>query len=280
MLDFGDLRPQIIKVPPSPPPEVIPSRPGQGLAGDGCGTEIPHYCNTCNHHFIVNSSCMMRECPNCYRKWASKLAKKEALRMWAGSQLRTGTKKGFRIVHCVISIPHEDDLPQLRKTARKTAKAHGITGGLFIWHPMRKPDDQWIQDGYDHFHCIGLARGKILFNPKGSKTDIVFKVIQDARRNDLRGFQRCAEIKCCIFYLLTHCGIIKGRSAVVWFGELSYNQLSTDALIQAIPELHDAFKGKPKRLCPNCHSEDIEPAYYTDWTDGMNPQIVENWIPG
>ena len=171
--------------------------PGKGSPGPDCGSSRPMHCNTCGNGFLGTNSCMLRTCPNCFRKWAAKESKKAGIRLWAGAQVKTGKKFGYRIVHAVISLPEIDDLPTLRKTARKIATDHGISGGALIWHPFRKPNETWIPDGTVHFHCLGLARGNIL---PGTSSDFVFKVIPDAIRKDYKGFQRAKEVKRCMLY--------------------------------------------------------------------------------
>lgn len=261
----------LVEVPAVTPPG--PTLPGEGEPGGDCGQEVPYHCNHCNTSFKVTSSCMMRTCPNCWRKWAWKEARRAGLRMWSGCQLRVGSKYGYRILHIVVSLPN-GTLQRQRKAVMKICKEHGISGGLSIFHPFRQPGEEWIDDGYDHFHVIGLARGDV--TPGGNDGEVIFKVIKDARRKDYRGFQRCLEIKSTIFYLLTHCGIIKGRSSVTWFGELSYNQLSNKALLEARPDMADTFNNGPKRVCPCCGSDDIESDYITDWTDTQNPYFIDN----
>lgn len=254
-------------------PYDIPVLPGSQDRGEGCGQSIPHHCNACGHSFIVESSCMLRTCPACWRRWAAKEARAAALRTWAGTQMIAPRRTGRRLVHAVISFKDRNvPLPFLRKTAIKELKKHGLSGGLVIYHPFRQVDDHFVPDGYVHFHVIGLARGHI--EPGSELDDYVFKVILDARRNDYRGFQRWREISATVFYLLTHCGILKGRHALTYYGELSYNQLSNGVIEAACPGLE--LKPELKHRCPSCHSFDIEPDWLIDYTDYQNQYVLDN----
>lgn len=83
-----------------------------------------------------------------------------------------------------------------------------------------------------------------------------------------------SEVRATVMYLLTHCGIIKGRHALTWFGELSYNQLSNGLLEAKIPglDLHPKHKIK----CPSCFGFDVEPDFITDYTDYAIPYYIDN----
>lgn len=257
------------------PSEVIPlpfTLPGKGQRSPGCGDSIPFHCNRCDTHFIVESSCMLRTCPSCFRKWAVKEGRKAAKRIWAASSIIAPKRTGRRLVHAVVSFHAQDDIQDLRKRAIKVCKDHGISGGALVFHPFRSDDDEgYIPDGYIHFHVIGLARGNI---KPGTDPNVIFKIIKDARRKDYRGFQKCQEISATIFYLLTHCGIIKGRHALAYFGELSYNKLSNGKLQELIPGLD--LDPVHKHRCPSCRSDDVEPDYYLDYTAWSTPYYVDN----
>lgn len=250
--------------------------PGAGAPGASCGSPVPMHCNHCGHHWIAESSCMLRTCPHCWRKWAYKEAKAAGLRMWAGSILRVGRRRGFRLLHAVVSFRIEEDgdpLTSYRKKAIKILKHHGLSGGIMIWHPFRQDDDKdYIPDGTVHFHVIALARSDVI--PADATHDYVFKVIRDAKNGDYCGFRRARDIKACIFYLLTHAGILKGRHSATWYGELSYNMLSTGALENAYPDMFEAKDRMRRELCPKCKSEDVEPAWLMDWTGGYPNTVI------
>lgn len=186
-------------------------------------------------------------------------------------------RRGFRLLHCVVSFP-QGDMRTLRKRAIKIAKRHGICGGLSIFHPFRQDDDrQFVPDGYVHFHLIGLAPGHI--DPGALGSDYVFKVIRDAKRGDYRGFKKPKEITACIFYLLTHCGVVGGAHALTWFGALSYNCFSMEAWETHFPEVI-AYLQPRGRECPFCGS--TETYIIFDWEveipEGMWKPPVERAI--
>jgi integrase len=66
-------------------------------------------CNSCCEGakgFPVKRSCITRDCPECYEKWAYKEAKKASWRIWTGTRLvsREMRRKRFRLLHCVVSF--------------------------------------------------------------------------------------------------------------------------------------------------------------------------------
>lgn len=249
--------------------------PGHGSPGSDCGNNIPMHCNNCGETYTVTSSCMKRECPNCYEKWASLEGKLSAYRLWmASTSIVRGRpyKRGWRVLHCVVSLPTGDD--NTRDRARLISRKHGLRGGLMVWHPFRHDDEKhYVPDGYDHYHVVGLAYGDIKPGGIPEDGDAVFKVIKDARRNDYRGFQAMKEVRKCIQYLLSHCGIQKGRHPLTWWGCMSYNSLSNKTLDVEFPEvMHKAREFK--RRCPVCGSDDVEPIYCMDYTSYPGDKVL------
>lgn len=217
-------------------------------------------CAHCGHVFFGKNSCMMRECPHCYRKWASKESKVAGWRFWTGCKYvrinRCIAKENARRVHCVISFPDVDPLDILRQVAIQIAKRHGLLGGLMVWHPFRQDEDgAFVPDGYVHFHLLAFANGDI--GEGGTDGAVVFKHIRHPVHGDFNGFRSLREVQKCAFYLLTHCGIVKGRHSLTWWGDLSYNMLSTERLDQEFEgrELACHVPGVP---CPVCGSRDTE----------------------
>ena len=227
--------------------------PGSGQPGYGCGHQVLYRCNECGHVFSANTTCMNRECPNCYEKWAFREGKIASWRIWTGSMQRCAEAEWnwqeCRILHAVISLPDRGDLlAENRSRARTIAKKHNLDGGVMVCHPFD-------QDGFVKFHIIALAHGDVL--PGGTDGDVIFKVVRDAEHGDYRGFRDVASIKRAVQYLLTHCGIYEGRHALTWWGSLSYNKMP-------IQKLEDNFLGWSEmiafhRRCPKCKSIDVEP---------------------
>lgn len=249
---------------PLHPPSVVIQLPGQGTPAPDCGHDIPMHCNHCGHTWVGKRSCMGRTCPNCWRKWAVKEARTAGLRMWAGTSMIAPKRTGRRIVHAVVSFITRGTLSDDRKFAIKVAKAHGLSGGLAIFHPYRQDEDRrFVPQSHVHFHLVALARAGIA---PGASEGYFFKIITDAKNNNYRGFQDVCGIKACIFYLLTHCGIIEGCHALTWWGELSYNMLSNEKLFDAHPEVKREMEKVPVSRCPSCGSEDVEPDFIFDYT--------------
>lgn len=246
------------------PGPVLPGKEGVGV---GCGLEMPIFCNSCGASYTISSSCMKRGCPNCYEKWASKEARVSSTRLWMASHIISKGKpfkRGFRVIHAVVSMPEGDD--DARAKARVVCKRHGLLGGLMVWHPFRKDEDkEFVPDGHVHYHVIGLAKGDILPGGLASDGDVVFKFIKDAERGDYRGFMRVREVKRCIQYLLTHCGIMKGVHTLTWWGCMSYNSMSNKTLDIEFPGVMKEVK-EFRRKCKFCGSEDLDLGFHVDRT--------------
>lgn len=240
------------------------SLPGKGSPQEGCGEPVPYHCNGCGKPFWHESSCLNRTCPNCYQKWASAEGRLASGRLWMGREItRRGRGRG-RILHVVVSMP-SCDLEVAREICRRILKRHGIEGGSIVPHPFRQDDDgDFVPDGYLHFHGFGVAFGNV--EPGGSPSDgsVVFKVIKDARRKDYAGFRSQKDLRLAIRYVLTHAGILEGRHALTWYGTLSYNKLTNEALKDACPEGYDAMITRLEPRCPSCGSRDTEPCWRLD----------------
>jgi len=250
----------------------IPTLPGHGNAGENCQESLVYFCRRCGHTFLVKRSCMARECPHCYEKWASKEGKMAALRFWMGRRVLTRggrSKRDRRALHVVVSMPPSDlPLEDLRARARGILKSHGCVGGCMIEHPFRQDEGgRFVLDDHDHFHVFGLFFGDV---PPGGNDPggVVFKIVKDAKRGDYNGFRRMRELRAAIRYVLTHCGVRKGKHSLTWFGEMSYNMLSTACLNEMFPDVLDHAKEYVRR-CPRCGSEDVEelePLDLTVWS--------------
>ena len=226
--------------------------PGHGEVGSGCGDPLPMICRRCGHSYTVNSSCMRRECPHCYHKWASKEAKVVSWRLW-GAARKLYVR--YRVVHIMISFRPMGDIARERERARKIAVRHGIVGGCMVLHPWRKDRyDHYVPDGYVHFHIMGIALGDIR---PGERGDYVFRHIPDPRWHGYRGMRRTGDLRACVRYILTHCGIVAGRHALTWFGSMSYNMLPNKKLDEFYPGVRDKIQ-EFRRRCPKCGSYEVE----------------------
>lgn len=159
---------------------------------------------------------------------------------------RTRRRKA-RIHHAIVS--YDIEIPDSRKAYKELcrdayglAKQAGISGGCIVFHPWRESRDTAAYDVVGpHFHIFGLGdwiKPSTEVVPYG--TNIVFKRVKhfDARQIDPWE------------YVLTHCGIMEGTHAVVWFGCLAYNKMPRGDLESAAYE-----KSTRTPLCPYCGSE-------------------------
>jgi hypothetical protein len=241
--------------------------PGNGEKPEYCGAQRWMLCNSCSEGsrgFLAKRSCITRDCPECYEKWAFKGAKKAAWRLWTGARYvsrQIGCKR-FRLLHCVVSFPIEDPdatFNSYRNRAYEVLREHGIEGGLSIWHPLRK-NPQWgvfEYDGYVHFHMIGATWGDV--KPGREDSGYVFKVVKDAEGGDYRGFKSPGAVRRALAYLLSHCGVMDGVHAVTWFGVLSYNRMAIEKLKAFAPDGWDDLQRIRSQKCPYCGSDDTEP---------------------
>lgn len=237
--------------------------PGHGEKSPGCGELRWLVCNECyegSTGFMARRSCVTRECPDCYEKWASKEARIASWRVWAGARYvaRQLATRYFRIVHCVVSFEADDsELSSFRTRAYDVLRKHGINGGIMVWHPFRKNEKGTFEfDGYVHFHVIGIAYGNIETPEAGQ--GYVFKVIRDAEHKDYKGFRSPGAVKRALGYLLSHCGILDGVHAVTWFGVTSYNKLAIAKLKMVFRAGYDEMMKPKGTKCPYCNSEDTE----------------------
>lgn len=245
--------------------------PGHGDPGAGCGEIQTMVCLSCGHVWEGKKSCMLRTCPHCWRKWAQREAGIAGVRLWAGSCMVSKSRPGrvgWRLMHVVVSFQDQgEDMALLRERARLIARRHGVLGGCSIYHPFRKDsDNQYVPDGYVHFHLLGLCHGDILPGGLPSDQGAVFKVIPDARRGDFRGLLRAREVRVLVHYLLTHCGIVKGRQALTWWGVLGYNNLHNKTLDDFSQGALTRAKS-PRSRCPLCGSDEVQALSVWDMRD-------------
>ena len=257
--------------------------PGHGDSGPDCGEAVACHCNHCGKSFWALRSCLLRTCPGCYTKWASKEAQAASWRVWMGMQkLYWQYGIAARLMHCVGSIRFTGQtLQECRDQIMMIFRAHGLMGGLLVFHPFRKDDGQYEMDGTVHFHGIVAAVDDIKpGSTEAYEEGVFFKVIPDPKRGGYGGFKRLREVKKCIFYLLTHCGLIEGRHSVTWYGTMSYNKLSQKVLEAEHPEAIAAMNEIHPSRCPYCGSTETEPCFVYDRTRGFERVQVHAFPDG
>ncbi len=255
--------------------------PGHGVHGMYCGQSMVFQCQDCGQPFWAENHCQERQCPDCYEDWAREQGRAAGERLWYGARIVADRQnyRRYRVVHCQASWPagpEDHDIAVVRERARKIMKEHGIRGGLLILHPWRQDDqDKFVQDGYIHVHCIGIADGEI---KAGDGKNYIFKHIPNPKTGDFRGIRRCRDVAAAVRYLLTHAAIVKSRHSLTWFGVLSYNALPNERILEEFPQV----RPDPERIGPQCpccgslktrYAVVIEGQYHQilPWRDGLGP---------
>lgn len=160
--------------------------PGHGEPDEGCGTNRALHCPICGS-FWGEQSCLKRECPNCYEKWAAKEARVASKRLAWGVKVyqRTlydnGERRRLRVVHCITSFKDEiGNINEIRQKTVRVAKRHGVHGGTSVVHHVRT--DKYSDSGDDgdgtvHAHIVGPAFDIIEGGPVGGVRLFVNDVI-------------------------------------------------------------------------------------------------------
>ena len=256
------------------------SLPGHGEPGPTCGhqTYLVHSAmNGESHYRPARRTCGRATCPTCALApggWASREA--DAIT----ARVRAGKPASARLpVHVVVSPAAETwsrfdrvrDYPKARAEAYRRARAKGLLGAAWVFHPYRMPTGRWTsrKDGEPshfrdrcvegpHYHAIGY--GWMSESRPETERWVVWNL----------GVRR--SVRATAFYCLTHAGISSlvpdGTSpmpdlshprgpfeTVTWTGILSYRVPLT------VPEDPHAAK------CPVCGEE----VPFNDWE-------VASWV--
>jgi hypothetical protein len=189
--------------------------------------------------------------------------------MWMSKKLLVG--------HFVVSMPDNLDLwtpswsPEKARTMTyEICRRHRVCGGIVIFHPWRRDDDnaEYVPDGYWHFHIVGLHF--VETTPGGSDVGpdgriIVFKHIKDEEYHNYGGLRSQRGMSRLIQYQLTHAGLVDGAHALTYFGFCSFRKLPAAEVHTTYPDaLKDDSKTNPEVscVCPACGSDDLEPCSY------------------
>ena len=227
---------------------------GHGLQYADCGTLRYRGCLNVEGHYealdrdqngkafvqVYRRSCARKECPICYESWAGLEAGRTEYRVKAYSR-----RKWHRPIHLVVS-PDPSlwfmDYEAMRSETYKVLKRVGIVGGCEIFHPFREKccvcgslkdfeEKVCVKCGFDrfewyfspHFHVIGF----------GWHSGFVKNWV-------VRNFGVRESVHATIMYQLSHAGVHKNYHTVTWFGDLAYNKLKIEPLVEAKP------------VCPLC----------------------------
>jgi hypothetical protein len=168
---------------------------------------------------------------------------------------------------------HGWDETQARRLAYAVCRRHGISGGVVIFHPWRRDDDdnQYVPDGYWHFHVIGLHL--MATTPGGTDPDfpdgsgLVFKHIKDEEYGNYGGIRSQRGISRVLQYQLSHAGLKEGSQALTYFGLLHHSMIPKEKLERTYPLcLEDDGKTDPRSVdrCPICGSKEVESCIQTE----------------
>jgi hypothetical protein len=235
---------------------------GHGSKGSTCGQLVLRGCLDHDKHpdgldfvRVARRSDMRLSCPVCFEKAAAREAGRIVRRLAAyvvNSERireidllpdprdraeafdRILRKPGKRPNHWSLSPPLKDygiNYDSLRRKCAKICMEAGIQGACLIPHPWRERRKQgkfvqWV-DSF-HFHAMGFGetrRVREIFRKHGW-------IIKNhgARKSAYKTAQ----------YQLSHCGVLKGKASVTWFGVLGYRALKV------------AKSPRPSSVCPYC----------------------------
>lgn len=234
-----------------PPPRKLVVQsfelPSHGERGSWCGETRARICREHDKHVdssldgvdvvgkdvieLYRASCGRIECPVCYEKAIGKMAIKIE---WRFVHYHLGGKYP-KPIHVVASVPESMygvDVKKLRSLAEKCLQKVGVHGGCIIFHPWRERcavcgaeieridgEHVCVECGSIfvvwvvalHFHCIGFGwiDGEAVkkLNQKSG-----WVVVNLGPRDSVRSTAQ---------YQLSHCGVAKGFSNVVWFGSMA-----------------------------------------------------------
>lgn len=185
--------------------------------------------------------CYRASCKECYTKWIARQADVATRKIEYYSK-----KMNMKPIHLILCIPqsqHGLPVEKLRDRMNDVLKKAQWKGGTIIFHPFRFDKTNRIWYYSPHFHLVGFGYRFQIAQAFGKYG--WFIKIEDERESVFQTF--C--------YLLSHCGIKKGRHTVTWTGDLSYSKLKLEK--------------EPKiTCCPVCGG-DFMPIYH----DGIHPVV-------
>ena len=238
---------------------------------------------------LFKASCGKISCPICYEKAIGKMAIRIEWKFqhFIDSQY---------VKHVTVSVPKElygVDAKKLRVLAISMLKKVGAHGGCIVYHPWRQKCAEcgselevefgekvcsecgslfnvWVPSEHFHSICVGKINGrkvKELYDEKG------WVVVNLGVRKSIRATAH---------YQLSHCGVAKGFSNVVWFGSMSRPKRKIPCLP---PEKHECpicgedMKKPPLdpwmvQLMKSGFMEDVEEGFYF-----ADPEMFSYWDP-
>ena len=185
--------------------------------------------------------CYRASCKECYTKWIARQANVATRKIEYYSK-----KTNLKPIHLILCIPPSQfSLPEEKLRERMTGvlKKAQWQGGAVIFHPFRFDKTNRIWYYAPHFHLVGFGY-RFQISQAFGKYGWFIKIAEE-RESVFQTF--C--------YLLSHCGIKKGKHTVTWSGNLSYSKLK----LEKVPKI---------TCCPVCGGE-FMPIYH----DGIHPVV-------
>lgn len=278
------------------PDKDDPKQCGKFYGVKGCLNIDGHNITTLdgkNHKGMMYGKKMFRYCndPRCFvchdHGWGARESRR------AVPRLLKAKKREGKIEHITVSPPRKDwewvlspekERVYRRIKLKRILAAHGIKGGLIIFHPARyanadEAKEKGVPFGFyfsPHYHVVGFIKGGYSrcrgcshnnkYDRDHCRTCQGFEG-RVRRLNEKHGFivKVLGERKTIfgtIYYQLDHCGVSieeKGYHNVTWFGTVSYRALK-------LTEGDFEEFGFEHNRCPLCQ-EELEDLRYlgSDW---------------
>lgn len=256
---------------------------GMGEQPDSCGAYFPmNFCEECGTPHFRESHCEMRDCPQCWRGNVARSTESLTARL-CGLRHSQDSAQDKRTVHAVVSPPEDvvrtvTDVYDGFRTAYDLAEAHGIRGGVAIFHgyrPTEAAKDQfrdedpefgiweWIREHQKnwrvlsewspHWHIVGLARDFGSADPDQDDGWMVWRIrsLKPFRMSEtVDGDDAYSDAAGLFRYILSHASHETGKSkdVVRWFGAgatacFSMNDLAVSSKQQIESKAHKAVYG-------------------------------------
>jgi hypothetical protein len=274
--------------------------PGMDKPGQNCGEAIPiEYCEDCGEPHFSTVSCNQRQCPDCWRTWASDRSEGVVRRLAAARRV-TGEGVERRALHVAVSPPEGEvrslsDVNRMMKRAYELVREKGMRGGVAIPHGWRVTDTArsewraatnggedgpslwaWVRQEYGegwrmavywspHVHVIGVAPEFGEDKPAEQDGWVVRRIrsLSEWSLTDREGYEDMARVS---QYLLSHAAYEpeSNTDTVRWFGELHPSNFSPDPASGEIqnPALESLSEGVYKvvsRYAKEAVGEEVEP---------------------
>lgn len=256
-------------------------------------------CPSCNKEKeVIKASCVKQPCPICWESWATKEKDRSLSRINGFASLFKSAKKGRcgNPKHFIFSL-HADDIDpyikefgdidgiiKMRSDLIKIMRKYGLMGGSIVYHPYRIKDE--IKDQLRPITAISgkkfwaLVRENVLklpswrdyvyFSPHFhtisfgwiEKSDVVYAETGWVYYN-IGSLKKDEDISRCLFYMLSHAGVLPGKHSLTWYGSLSYNKMFiVEECVERVPVLCDYCGAQLVLIDVDAPDDDLPTLYY------------------